>query len=302
MTQEQNKPVRSRDEQKWDGYPENPEVSGFHWLKQNGCGRLIPFEWEPVDECWLFDCESDDCYPDSVNKMFKYHGPCLPPEARGAEEQRRKDAEGSLRPMSEAKKDRTPILAKIHDDLFPRIHPERKDLKCWNGRWVVISHTGVLADGFDIGWGVAAPVGCGGLTDDWFVGWKPVDYPANVAALEDTEGYLFSNPETGTEYLPYHPIESGECQYAENIRKATNSELLSELQEAWKGWEEDRAGKASLEGRIAELDGIADHACRCMSDGIEGLKAIGHGYVVQLQLRDEIEKIRAALTCTGAPS
>ena len=108
----------------------------------------------------------------------------LEAEARGATEQRRKDVEGSLRPMSEAKKDRTPILAKIHDDLFPRVYPERKDLKPWNGRWVVISHTGILADGFDIGWGVAAPVGCGGLTDDWFVGWKPVECTANVAALE----------------------------------------------------------------------------------------------------------------------
>lgn len=93
MTQnEQN--VRTREEQKWDGFPQNPNANGFHWLKQNGCGRLIPFEWEPVDELWLFDCESDDCYPDSVKKMFKYHGPCLPPEARGAAEQRRKDAKG----------------------------------------------------------------------------------------------------------------------------------------------------------------------------------------------------------------
>ena len=105
-------------------------------------------------------------------------------EARGAEEQRRKDAEGSLRPISEAKKDRTPILAKIHDDLFPRIRPERADLKPWNGRWVVVSHPGILEDGFDIGWGVAAPVGHGGLTDDWFLGWKPLEYSANVAALE----------------------------------------------------------------------------------------------------------------------
>lgn len=76
------------------------------------------------------------------------------------------------RPMSEAKKDRTPVLVKIHDDLFPRICPERKDLEPWNGRWVVVSHPGVLEDGFDIGWGVAAPVGCGGFPDDWFVGWQ----------------------------------------------------------------------------------------------------------------------------------
>ncbi|WP_264814001.1 hypothetical protein, partial [Gluconobacter albidus] len=105
-------------------------------------------------------------------------------EARGAEEARRVDAVASLRPMSEAKKDRSPILAKIHDDLFPRLRPERADLKPWNGRWVVVSHPGIPEDGFDIGWGVAAPVGYGGLPDDWFVGWKPIECPANVAALE----------------------------------------------------------------------------------------------------------------------
>ncbi|MBS1096363.1 hypothetical protein JK191_02000 [Gluconobacter sphaericus] len=105
-------------------------------------------------------------------------------EARGAAEEQGKDRDGSLRPMSEAKKDRTPILAKIHDDLFPRIRPERKDLEPWNGRWVVVSHPGILEDGFDLGWGVAAPVGHGGFPDDWFVGWKPLEYSANVAASE----------------------------------------------------------------------------------------------------------------------
>lgn len=117
-------------------------------------------------------------------------------EARGAAEQRRKDAEGSLRPMSEAKKDRTPILAKIHDDLFPRIRPKREDLKPWNGRWVVVSHPGILADGFDIGWGVAAPVGWGGIADDWFVGWKPLEYSANASSLERR----FQHVKRGTEY------------------------------------------------------------------------------------------------------
>ncbi|MBF0850477.1 hypothetical protein HKD27_06000 [Gluconobacter sp. R75690] len=78
------------------------------------------------------------------------------------------------RPISEAPKDRTLVLAKIHDDLFPRIRPERKDLKLWNGRWVVVSHAGILESGFDLGWTVAAPVGWGGMVDDWFVGWQPL--------------------------------------------------------------------------------------------------------------------------------
>ncbi|MBF0858199.1 hypothetical protein HKD24_03095 [Gluconobacter sp. LMG 31484] len=78
---------------------------------------------------------------------------------------------------------------------------------------------------------------------------------------KDAEGYLFYNRDTGTEYLPYHPVESGECTDAENIREATRSELLSELQGAWVSWKEDRAEKdkiaanvAALEARVKELE------------------------------------------------
>jgi len=67
-------------------------------------------------------------------------------------------------------------------------------------------------------------------------------------------GYLFDNPDTGTEYLPYHPIESGECQDAENIREATGAELLSELQNAWKSWKEDRDEKEKVSANIAALE------------------------------------------------
>ena len=92
MTDEQNKPVRSREAQKWDGYPENPKMDGFHWLEHNGGEKLIPFEWDAHDELWMFDDDSI-CFPDTAGKRFRYHGPCLPPKARGAAEQRRKDGD-----------------------------------------------------------------------------------------------------------------------------------------------------------------------------------------------------------------
>ncbi|KXV48751.1 hypothetical protein AD945_06270 [Gluconobacter albidus] len=171
MTQEQN--VRTREEQ-LASYP------------QTVCVGQYP------GKSWVLEIDVDDLDPDRlVEDAVSYVRADIAyncerqAEARGAEEARRVDAETSLRPMSEAKKDRTPILAKIHDDLFPRIRPERADLKPWNGRWVVVSHPGIPEDGFDIGWGVAAPVGHGGFPDDWFVGWKPIECPANVAALEE---------------------------------------------------------------------------------------------------------------------
>jgi len=92
MTQNTEQNERTRDELPWNGYPENPEVGGFHWLKQNGCGRLIPFEWDSCDEYWLFDDNSDGI-PDEVAKLFKYHGPCLPPKSRAAAEERAKAAQ-----------------------------------------------------------------------------------------------------------------------------------------------------------------------------------------------------------------
>ena len=71
---------------------------------------------------------------------------------------------------------------------------------------------------------------------------------------KDGVGYLFDNPDTGTEYLPYHPIESGECQYAENIREATSDELLSELQAAWTSWKEDREEKERVSANVAAME------------------------------------------------
>ncbi|MCE2580739.1 hypothetical protein LDL36_20270 [Komagataeibacter sp. FNDCR1] len=77
-------------------------------------------------------------------------------------------------PIKTAKKNGRPILAKIHDDLFPRVRPDRADLKPWNGRVIEVAHPGILDDGLDVGWGMVAPVGHGGFHDDWFAGWMAV--------------------------------------------------------------------------------------------------------------------------------
>lgn len=62
--------------------------------------------------------------------------------------------------------------------------PGERIFEPWNGRWVAVSHPGILEDGFDLGWGVAAPVGHGGFPDNWFAGWKPVECGSNITALE----------------------------------------------------------------------------------------------------------------------
>ena len=80
----------------------------------------------------------------------------------------------ALLPMSEARKDRSEIIGYLRDDIFPVLRPGRPDLEAWNGRAIIMRHNGLASDGFDVGWSVAAPVGNGGLPDEWFKGWLPV--------------------------------------------------------------------------------------------------------------------------------
>ena len=78
----------------------------------------------------------------------------------------------SWRPISEAKKDGTPIWAVLHDDLCAR-NRGRDDLERWQGLHLPLKHSGVADDGFDVGWHIAAPVGVGGFPDEWIAGWMP---------------------------------------------------------------------------------------------------------------------------------
>lgn len=70
-----------------------------------------------------------------------------------------------LKPMSEAPRDRTPVLARFRDDLVTI----RADLDRLHGLWVVVRY-----DGFDDhhSWGLAGPFGYGGIDAKWFVGWQ----------------------------------------------------------------------------------------------------------------------------------
>lgn len=80
-----------------------------------------------------------------------------------------------LKPMSEAPRDRTSILALIRRDLAewqPHYGMSSPDL--YAGLWVVIRHPGLSPDGFDMGWGLAGPFGAGLGSDVYFEGWIPL--------------------------------------------------------------------------------------------------------------------------------
>ncbi|MFS8368453.1 hypothetical protein ACJRO0_13315 [Acetobacter oryzifermentans] len=91
----------------------------------------------------------------------------------------------SWRPISEAKKDGSPILAKLRNDIYPPVTDEsnlraRADYR-WNGLTIVLRHPGLGNDGFDMGWNVAAPVGHGGFPDGWIEGWQPLPFPPHTS-------------------------------------------------------------------------------------------------------------------------
>lgn len=79
-----------------------------------------------------------------------------------------------LRPMAEAPKDRTPILARLGANDSPT-------LAHLTGRSFVVFHEGTTSSGYDLGWALFP--GHGGIPDEWLDGWLPLP-----TALEDRDG------------------------------------------------------------------------------------------------------------------
>lgn len=84
------------------------------------------------------------------------------------------------------------------------------------------------------------------------------DYPSggNIAVAEMI-GWLFFNPDTGTEFSPSHPVDSGECPDAEQVREATAANLLAELTDAWGAV--DHAAMTALEQPVDAIEPA--HGC-----------------------------------------
>jgi hypothetical protein len=80
------------------------------------------------------------------------------------------------RRISEAVKDGNAIWAMLKEDIVGLTGCP--DLAHWNGIQVPLRHPGVYTDDDgrdrDHGWTVAAPVGHGGIPDDWIAGWVPM--------------------------------------------------------------------------------------------------------------------------------
>lgn len=73
-------------------------------------------------------------------------------------------------PMAVAPRDGTVILVAFRADLAE--WTGRADLARWEGRYAAVRWHGDELEA----WGLAAPVGVGGLPDEWMVGWQAI-YP-----------------------------------------------------------------------------------------------------------------------------
>jgi hypothetical protein len=60
----------------WDGYPENPERDGWHWLRKQW-GAIVPAFWLASDGMWRLHNES--YAPKTAGRNQDYLGPCLTP-------------------------------------------------------------------------------------------------------------------------------------------------------------------------------------------------------------------------------
>lgn len=69
-------------------------------------------------------------------------------------------------------------------------------------------------------------------------------------------GYLFTNPDTGTEFSRDHPIDSGECPDAEDVCPATAEALLEELKYAWGDHAESLAEIERLRWDLTTINSI----------------------------------------------
>ncbi|MSU90862.1 hypothetical protein GE300_14755 [Rhodobacteraceae bacterium 2CG4] len=80
------------------------------------------------------------------------------------------------RPMSEAPKDRTSVLARILRDLPAKKSGQEasQNLHDLAGLLVVVCHPGDIEGVRDLGWRLAGPFGYGLGPDDWFEGWWPL--------------------------------------------------------------------------------------------------------------------------------
>ena len=92
---------------------------------------------------------------------------------------------------------------------------------------------------------------------------------------ETTPRWLYENPDTGTEMSVGHPVRSGECEDAWNIRRATVANLADTLRCAWEDWAEARDERDRLREENARMKEVLEALDRRGGLGLDAHDRIG---------------------------
>ena len=63
----------------WNGLPDQPERSGWHWLKHHQDNYAVPFEWDSDEGYWEVDIDEDGSPIEMVDNGYQYICPCPDP-------------------------------------------------------------------------------------------------------------------------------------------------------------------------------------------------------------------------------
>jgi hypothetical protein len=138
---------------------------------------------------------------------------------------------------------------------------------------------------------------------------QPNGTEASRGVGAQSEGWLYHNPDTGTEWSVSHPVESGEVDDAENIRPATLDAFREEMFAAWKMLEEMRQERdaATPTPPLSPDSTGQDHAMQRIAERASKLKRripLLHGKPLPLEVKCFEEGLDAivALTSIDTPS
>ncbi len=113
-----------------------------------------------------------------------------------------------------------------------------------------------------------------------------------VTADHPWSGWLFFNPDTGTELSENHPVRSGECDDAEDIRPATKRALRDELVSAWRALAEAERDVTQARDQSAGWRANADQWKARASDAEHRVVTLEAAAQVRAGQDGEVERLR----------
>ena len=59
----------------WNGYPDNPNKSGWHWLLLHGKSFAAPMQWDNINQEWING--NTRITPQEMSRIYSYQQPIV---------------------------------------------------------------------------------------------------------------------------------------------------------------------------------------------------------------------------------